>query len=247
MKNVTQLIPAAARQLRVSQPLPVATQPLGVVDDQTGEIVEKLFRQLQAIFPAHKQAWPDDKAKAAAMRSWTKGFMAAGINSLEQIRFGIAQCRKSGSPFAPSIGQFIGWCSPGPEDFGMPVAADAWLEALMGTYSHEAVRLAANATGLFDLRASKQDNKGLRERFDRNYEVILRRAQSGKPLNGEILAGIGHDSQKSETELANDYAEQRHAQVREAQGIPTAGADARAQLLAKLKIRRDPQPGKETF
>jgi len=239
MKNVTQLIPTAARQFRVSQPLPVATQPLGVVDDQTGEIVEKLFRQLQAIFPAHKQAWPDDKAKAAAMRSWTKGFMAAGINSLEQIRFGIAQCRKSGSPFAPSIGQFIGWCSPGPEDFGMPVAADAWLEALMGTYSHEAVRLAANATGLFDLRASKQDNKGLRERFDRNYEVILRRAQAGQPLNGEILTGLSHDSQKSETELANDYAEQRHARVREAQGIPATGADARAQLLAKLKIKRD--------
>ncbi len=247
MKNVTQLIPTAARQLRVKQPLPVATQPLGVVDDQTGAIVEKIFRQLQAIFPAWKQAWPDDKALSSAKRSWTKGFMDAGINDLDQVRYGVEECRRSGSPFAPSIGQFIGWCTPGPASFGMPAVADAWLEALMGTYSHEAVRLAANSTGLFDLRGSKQDNKGLRERFDRNYEVILRRAQSGQPLNGEILAGIGHDSQKSETELANDYAEQRHARVREAQGIPTAGADARAQLLAKLKIRRDPQPSKEAF
>jgi hypothetical protein len=107
----------------------------------------------------------------------------------------------------------------------------------MGTYSHEAVRLAANATGLFDLRASKQDNKGLRERFDRNYEVILRRAQAGQPLNGEILTGIGHDSQKPEVEKANEYAEQRHARVREAQGIPSSGADARAQLMAKFGKR----------
>ncbi|MCF5371147.1 replication protein P, partial [Pseudomonas sp. PA-4-8C] len=133
MKNVTQMIPGAARALATAAPYQAPAQTgtqLGVVDDATGEVVERLFRQLQAIFPAHKQAWPDDKAKAAAMRNWTMGFMAAGIRTLEQIRYGIEQCRKSGSPFAPSVGQFIGWCTPGPEAFGLPASADAWVEAL---------------------------------------------------------------------------------------------------------------------
>lgn len=240
MKNVTQMIPGAARALGTAAPYqaPALTgTQLGVVDDATGEVVERLFRQLQAIFPAHKQAWPDDKSKAAAMRNWTMGFMAAGIRTLEQIRYGIEQCRKSGSPFAPSVGQFIGWCTPGPEAFGLPASADAWMEALMGLYSHEGVKIAAIATGLFDLRSAKQEDKGLRQRFDHNYTIVIRRAQSGQPLDGNILTGIGHDSQKTELELAEEQAEQAVRARIIQQGIPVDAASARALLLARIGRR----------
>jgi hypothetical protein len=240
MKNVTQMIPGAARALSTAAPYQAPTQPgtqLGVVDDATGEVVERLFRQLQAIFPAHKQAWPDDKAKAAAMRNWTMGFMAAGIRSLEQIRYGIEQCRKSGSPFAPSVGQFIGWCTPGPEALGLPASSDAWMEALMETYTHEGVKIAAIATGLFDLRSAKQDDKGLRQRFDHNYTIVIRRAQSGQPIDGKILTGIGHDSQKSQLELADELAEQQARARIIQQGIPVDGASARELLMAKFGKR----------
>lgn len=236
MRAVNSLTTKAAGAIRTGN-IPAITEPLGTVDDATAEVVERLFRQLQAIFPAHKQAWPDDKALAAARRSWTKGFMVAGICTLEHIRFGIEQCRKSGSPFAPSIGQFIGWCTPGPEAYGMPSAADAWMEALMGTASHEAVRIAANATGKFDLAKAKQDDKAMRARFDRNYQIVLRRAQAGEPLDGKILTGIGHDSQKSALQLAEELAEQQ-AQARIIQqGIPVDGASARELLLAKFGKR----------
>ena len=236
MRSANSLTARAATSIR-SGNLPPVIEPLGTVDDDTAEVVERLFRQLQAIFPAHKQAWPDDKALAAAMRSWTKGFMAAGIRTLEQIRYGIEQCRKSGSPFAPSVGQFIGWCKPGPEAFGLPASADAWVEALMGVYSHEGVKIAAIATGLFDLRCAKQEDKGLRERFDRNYAVVIRRAQEGQPLDGKILTGIGHDSQKTALELADELAEQQ-AQARIIkQGIPVDGASARELLMAKFGKR----------
>lgn len=240
MKNVTQMIPGAARALGTAAPYQAPAQTgtqLGVVDDATGEVVERLFRQLQAIFPAHKQAWPDDKAKAAAMRNWTMGFMAAGIRTLEQIRYGIEQCRRSGSPFAPSIGQFIGWCTPGPEAFGLPASADAWVEALMAVYSHEGVKIAAIATGLFDLRSAKQEDKGLRQRFDHNYTIVIRRAQSGQPLDGKILTGIGHDSQKTELELAEEQAEQAVQARIIQQGIPVDAASARALLLARIGRR----------
>jgi hypothetical protein len=239
MKPVNQVVPGAARALRTNNPqMPVAL-PLGVVDDQTGTIVEKIFRQLQAIFPAWKQAWPDKKALESAQRSWTKGFIDAGINDLDQVRYGIEECRRSGSPFAPSIGQFIGWCTPGPERFGMPTAAAAWVEALMGVYSHEAVRLAAQSTGIFDLRAAKQSDKGLNERFDRNYEIVLRRAQAGQPLDGKILTGIGHDSQKTAFELANELADQQTQARILQQGIPADGKSARALLLAKFGKNKD--------
>ena len=220
---------------------------LGRVDNQTAEVVEKIFRRLKAIFPAWKTAWPDEKALGSAQRSWTKGFMEAGICDIHQVEFGIKQCRKSGSPFAPSIGQFIQWCTPGPEVYGMPTAADAWLEALMGTASHDAVRIAANAIGLFDLRAAKQEDKAMRARFERNYEIVLRRAQANQPLDGKILTGIGYDSQKTELERAEEYANLRQTKLLEVQGIPSAGGVARAQLLARLNIKREPQRSKENF
>lgn len=208
-------------------------QPLQVTP-QTAEVVNDLFRRLRGIFPAWRQAWPSTEALDAAKAEWIKEFADAGIRSLEQIEFGIQKCRKLKKPFAPSVGEFIAMCVPSPEDFGMPAPADAWLEALMGTYSHEAVKLAAEATGLFDLRAAKQEDKGLRARFDRNYEVILRRAQAGQALDGKIATGIGHDSQKSELDLAEEFASQCQARLLATQDVPTTGAAARAQLLAKF-------------
>ena len=209
------------------------TQPLHVTTE-TVDVVNDLFRRLRGIFPAWRQAWPSTEALDAAKAEWIKEFADAGIRTLEQIEFGIQKCRKLKKPFAPSVGEFIAMCVPSPEDFGMPAPADAWLEALMGTYSHEAVKLASEATGLFDLRSAKQEDKGLRARFDRNYEVILRRAQAGQALDGKIATGIGHDGQKSELELAEEFASQRQARLLATQGVPTTGAAARAQLLAKF-------------
>ncbi|KAA5840208.1 Replication protein P [Pseudomonas chlororaphis] len=208
------------------QPLPVTPQ--------TAEVVNDLFRRLRGIFPAWRQAWPSTEALDAAKAEWIKEFAAQGIRTLEQIEFGIQKCRKLKKPFAPSVGEFIAMCVPSPEDFGMPIAADAWFEALLGTYSHEAVKLAAEATGLFDLRGARQEDKNLRARFERSYEVILRRAQAGQPLDGKIAIGIGHDSQKTELQLAEEYADQRQARLLEIQAIPCSGAAARAQLMAKF-------------
>ena len=208
-------------------------QPLDITP-QTVEVVNDLFRRLRGIFPAWRQAWPSTEALDAAKAEWIKEFADEGIRTLEQIEFGIQKCRKLKKPFAPSVGEFIAMCTPGPEDFGMPAVGDAWIEALIGVYSHEAVKLAAEATGLFDLRGAKQEDKGLRARFDRNYEIILRRAQAGHSLDGRIGAGISHDSQKTEFELANELADQQ-AQARILQqGIPADGKSARELLLAKF-------------
>ncbi|MGH8332985.1 MAG: hypothetical protein ACRER3_22590, partial [Pseudomonas fluorescens] len=75
--------------------------------------------------------------------------------------------------------------------------------------------------------------------FAHAYTVITRRAMDGQALDGGVVVAIGHDSQRPEAERADEYAEQRHARVRKAQGVPLAGADARAQLLAKMNINRE--------
>jgi hypothetical protein len=238
MKRVVQLTRQAQAMVATgANSAPAVQAPLGNVDESTGAIVEKIFRQLQAIFPAWRQAWPDEASKNTAMRSWTKGFIDAGLNDIDQVRYGIEECRRSGSPFAPSIGQFIGWCTPGPERLGMPSSAAAWMEALMAVYSHDGVKIAAIATGLFDLRAAKQEDKGLRQRFDHNYTIVIRRAQAGQPLDGKILTGIGHDSQKTALELADELAEQENQNRIAKQGIPADGKSARELLMAKFGKR----------
>ncbi|MNM21022.1 Replication protein P [compost metagenome] len=239
MKSANQLMAAMA-----NRPPELHGGPV-VVSLETAEVVNDLFRRLRGIFPAWRQAWPSTEALAAAKEEWIKEFAAEGIRTVEQIEFGIEKCRKLKKPFAPSVGEFIAMCQPTPEDFGMPSPAAAWVEALMGVYSHEGVKIAAVATGLFDLRSAQQNDKGLQARFDRAYDIVLRRAKEGQPLDGKIATGIGHDSQKSLIELADEYANQRQARLLDLQQIPSSAAACRAHLLAKLNIKRAGQPAGE--
>ncbi|WP_372438244.1 replication protein P [Pseudomonas chlororaphis subsp. aureofaciens] len=219
----------------------------------TADVVNALFKELQAIFPAWKQAWPTDAALSAAKRSWIKAFLCEGINQIEQIRFGIERCRSLGTDFAPSAGKFIKLCQPTPEMLGIPSHDKAFREALVNAHpsrfgdrawSHPAVRHAAlqcemhNLGDLIPEKASKV--------FDRAYDITIRMLMQGLPLE-EIAIGIGHDSQKTELELAEEFANQRQARLLEIQAIPCSGAAARAQLLARLNIKREPQRGKEGF
>ena len=239
MRSVNQLM-ACATNLPAVEPSAVIS-----ISPETTEVVNALFRSLRGIFPAWRQAWSSTEALAAAKEEWIKAFAAEGIRTLEQIELGIQNCRKTKKPFAPCVGEFIAMCVIGPEELGMPVSADAWLEALMGSYSHDGVRIAAAATGLYELRVAKQEDKWLRIRFERNYEVVVRRAQTNQPLDGKIAIGIGHDSQKTEFELANELADQKaQAKIIE-QGIPVDGKSARELLLAKMNIKRDAQRGAE--
>lgn len=157
------------------------------VDTGTAQVVNALFRELQAIFPAWKQAWPDTKALEVAKKSWIKGFMAARINTLEQIRFGIERCRAEGSAFAPSVGQFIAWCTPTAEMLGLPDVETAYREAVAHAHpsanprwSHAAVHHAACETGFYALSHMPEEQS--RKLFSRNYDITVRALLEGKQL-----------------------------------------------------------------
>ncbi|RWU21292.1 Replication protein P [Pseudomonas alkylphenolica] len=230
--NLPPVIPVTAKQL-----------PPG-----TAEVVNALFKELQAIFPAWKQAWPDDDALKAAKRSWIKAFVAAEINTLEQIRYGLLNCRQFGGDFAPSVGKFIKWCQPTPEMLGIPSHDKAFREALENshpsragsrTWSHPAVRHAALQCELHNL--ADQVSEKASKIFDRAYDITIRMLVQGKPLE-DIAIGISHDGQKSEVERAEELARHRQARLLEVPQIPSGASACRAHLLAKLNIKRAGQP-----
>lgn len=165
------------------------------LDSGTVQVINSLFRELMAIFPAWKQAWPDDAAIGAAKATWIKAFMAENINRIDQIRFGIEQCRKLGSDFAPSVGKFIKLCQPTPEMLGIPSLQKAFREACrnahpsmtgQGRWSHQAVWHTAKECGFEPL--NRLESSLAMKLFERNYVITVRRMIEGLPLQAMPLA-----------------------------------------------------------
>lgn len=190
MRSVNEILPS----MRNEQSLPENVVPMKA-DAGTASVINSLFRELQAVFPAWKQAWPDDKSLAAAKATWTKAFMAEKINKIEQIRFGIEQCRKLETPFAPSVGEFIAMCQPTPEMLGIPALDSAFREACRNAHpsivatakwSHQAVYHAACESGLSNLNRLAHD--ACLRLFERNYKITVRALVAGQPLRKMPLA-----------------------------------------------------------
>ena len=164
-------------------------------DAGTVQVINSLFRELMSIFPAWKQAWPDKDAINSAKATWTKAFMAERITKIEQIRFGIEQCRKVGSDFAPSVGKFIALCQPTPEMLGVPTLEIAFREACrnahpsmagQATWSHDAVWHTAKEAGFENL--NRLETSLAKKLFERNYVITVRRLVDGLPLQKMPLA-----------------------------------------------------------
>lgn len=122
-------------------------------DNLAIQIINNLFRELVAINPAFRQAWPTEREFIQTKRQWMLAFVDAGINSFEQIKSGIQKIRLKGSPFVPTPGEFIKLCQASPKDIGAPTARDAYLEACQKSHpaygddkqwSHPAVEIARN-------------------------------------------------------------------------------------------------------
>ncbi|WP_243891464.1 replication protein P [Shewanella algae] len=157
-------------------------------------IINKLFAELQACFPAWKHSFPGQHDIAAAKRSWARGLVEAGISSEQQLQWGLRKARQAESPFWPSLGQFVKWCQPDPVDYGLPDTRKAYLEVCRNAHrlaemtndewSHAAVYIALKNTGTFDIRNRKEAETW--PIFERNYEIAVRRVLAGEDLNVEI-------------------------------------------------------------
>jgi len=160
-----------------------------------------------------------------------------GLNG-RQIANGLNALVEKGAEFdwPPPANVFRAMCLQVP---GLPTESQAWDEALIGVYSHPAVRIAAEATSTFDLRSAKQGDKALRQRFERNYAIVVRRAQTGQPLEGRIAKGLGHDSTRPREQVQLEYSRKEAERIVDTLEIPKDPKAARAMLLATVGIRRD--------
>lgn len=163
------------------------------------------------------------------------GKVLAGLNGT-QLAAGLGALVDRGDEFSwpPPANVFRSLCLEVP---GIPTEDEAWLQALRGVYGHEAVRIAARETGVFDLKQAELNDKGLREVFSRNYAIVKARAAMGKPLDDVIPKAIGHDEKTAmQKQMAHSHREARDLIY--AQGLPTDPKQARALLLAKMGLNR---------
>lgn len=162
-------------------------QPKPLIDPASARVVNALFAELKAIHPAWRSAWPTPESENNAKRSWTKAFTSAGMCSIEQIRYGIERCRANGNPFMPSVGEFLNWCRPTPENMGLPSTDRAYLQACAASHPaadsgrlHPAVWHAACETGLYLL--ARQPESKSRPAFERAYALTIEMIIRGEPL-----------------------------------------------------------------
>lgn len=204
--------------------VPVASQPAAPrqLDDAAARVINAVFRELQSCCPAWRQAWPDDASLAAAKKSWTKAFMAAGLRSIEQVRLGIEQLRlRNGNgraPWVPGSGEFIALCQPTAESLGLPEVGKAFREACRNAHpsadqrwSHPAVHHAACETGFSELRNLPEAKS--RALFDRAYAVTVRMLLAGEPLR-EIPKALPASVSVSTPEVGRSTLAALRARVR---------------------------------
>ncbi|MBM5460266.1 hypothetical protein H8F21_22130 [Pseudomonas sp. P66] len=234
MKPVDELLEAARATLTTSSPTqtgePVADN-VSPLEQQARRAVRRIFATLKITFPAwYEKHYGDEKAEAMARRVWLSSIDGVGDEAIDRgLRRLVVECK-----FPPAPCDFLELCRRVDD---LPPVEHAWHEALQGKYTHEAVKVAAEATGTFDLRQAKATDKALYQRFERNYAIVQRRAQNAQPLDGKIPTGIGHESKTPrQIQLAASHQEARDLMA--AQNIPTDPKAARALLLAKMGIRR---------
>lgn len=182
MKHVSAI--TLNQAMAAAQPAPVRRVEM---NEESSRVVNALFRELKAIFPAWRSAWPTSEDEAAARQSWIKAFTAANLRNLDQIRYGVELCRQSASPFMPSVGEFIEWCKPTPEMLGCPSVEQAFLQACALAHpaadrdsANPAVWHAASEVGLYELSHLPADKS--KPMFARAYAMTLDMILRGEQL-----------------------------------------------------------------
>lgn len=179
----------------------------------TARIINILFAELQSCFPAWKATFPSKSDVDAAKRTWTKGLLEAGIITEQQLQCGLRKARQAESPFWPPLGQFVKWCQPDPEDFGLPTPEVAFKEASRNSHpssvdckwTHPAVYVAAREAGRYELANLPRDKSW--PLFQRAYSITVRRVLEGEDLSGEIPKAL---PQKPEPRSVDPKVAQQH-------------------------------------
>jgi hypothetical protein len=155
------------------------------IPPQAVSIVNNLFNDLKGICTAWKQTFSDPTIEQSAKKQWAQAFIENGIVNQHQIDIGMVKARRLSKPWFPSSGEFIAWCKPNLEDYGLMPAERALRSVIDGQKSsHPVLFVTAQVTGSWALK--NMSHKDLLPLFTRNYEVACRRFIDGEDLSVEI-------------------------------------------------------------
>lgn len=90
----------------------VMTEKSKDFDNHSAKVIDHVFNKLKVIFPAWKQSITTQEMENSIKREWLTGLQENGINTTGRLSDGFKGARASTSPFFPSCGQFVDWCSP---------------------------------------------------------------------------------------------------------------------------------------
>lgn len=236
MKPVDELLNAAratlttSSQTQIGEPVPENVTQL---EHQVRSAVRRVFATLKTAFPAwYEKHYGDAKAEQLARRVWMSVIQELGDDAVNRgLHRMVQECK-----FPPSPSDFLDLCK---QVNDLPSIQQAWDEALRGSYTHKAVKVAAEATSTFDLKTATHGDKALFQRFERNYAIVMRRAQTGQPLEGRIAKGLGHDGMRPAAQVQLEHSRNEVDRIVDVLEIPKDPKACRAMLLAQLKIRRD--------
>jgi hypothetical protein len=148
-------------------------------------IVNVLFNDLKGICTAWRQTFTDVSIEQAAKQQWAQAFVENNIVNQSQIDFGMKKARQLAKPWFPSSGEFISWCKPSLEDYGLPNAEQALRKVINGQKrSHPVFYATAVATGSRELKTMPHTD--LLKLFTRNYEIICQNYINGDDFSQVI-------------------------------------------------------------
>ncbi|AYF35653.1 hypothetical protein CUU95_18345 [Vreelandella alkaliphila] len=180
-----------------------------------GEMYGNKFTSEWGAFDATGAWW-------AELQHVTPGQLAIGVRRVRQQIQDAAQAGTEAWPPTPLA--FAALCQPKPEDLGLPSDAQAWREATANAHqpsrhrwSHEAVRMAGQAVGWWDLTHVQPSQVArLESRFISEYRRIADSVTKGDWANPRL----GHDSQLSKGALAERASSEAAQKRLEEEGMP---------------------------
>lgn len=90
------------------------------LDPIASQIVDYVFVRLALICRGFDSFYADRNRLNAEKTLWILEFTKLGIRSRSQIEKGLSHINRMGFPNPPQLGGFLDWCTPKPEDIGLP-------------------------------------------------------------------------------------------------------------------------------
>ena len=195
-----------------------------VTEQDMDLVFDALGAMYGAKFTSQWGAYDEGGVWLAELAHLSRRHLELGIRRLrQQVR---EAARAGDEAWPPQPVAFAALCEPRPEDLGMPAVNVALREAAghahapsEHAWSHEAVRLAGQALGWWEITHVQPSRvERLERRFAREYTALINRVMAGEDLVPRQL--LEHDGSCSAAELAERAGREAAQQQAQAAGLP---------------------------